>query len=64
MSEYLMRQKDTCTACGGTMLLEMAALSRLTGNPVYEQKVFRIILHALTDLLGKESYGFSLESTS
>lgn len=40
MLPHLVRQKDTCTACGGTMLLEMAALSRMTGNPVYEQKVF------------------------
>lgn len=28
----------TCTACAGTLLLEFAALSRLTGNPVYEEK--------------------------
>ncbi|KAL3161638.1 hypothetical protein ABBQ32_010493 [Trebouxia sp. C0010 RCD-2024] len=28
----------TCTACAGTMLMEFGTLSRLTGNPVYEQK--------------------------
>ena len=28
----------TCTACAGSMILEFAALSRLTGEPVYEQK--------------------------
>jgi hypothetical protein len=28
--------RDTCTACAGTMILEFAALSRLTGDPVYE----------------------------
>lgn len=39
MLDHLKRQKDTCTACGGTMLLEMAALSRLTGNGIYEEKV-------------------------
>ncbi|KAK6057401.1 hypothetical protein COOONC_05080 [Cooperia oncophora] len=38
MLDHLKRQKDTCTACGGTMLLEMAALSRLTGNGIYEEK--------------------------
>lgn len=34
----LKNQQDTCTACGGTMILEWAALSRLTGNPIYEEK--------------------------
>lgn len=29
-------EKDTCTACAGTMILEFAALSRLTGDPVFE----------------------------
>ena len=29
-------EKDTCTACAGTMILEFAALSRLTGNMIYE----------------------------
>ena len=29
-------QHSTCTACAGTMLMEFAALSRLTGNPEYE----------------------------
>lgn len=31
-------ESSTCTACAGTMLLEMAALSRVTGNPEYEAK--------------------------
>jgi len=26
------KDRDTCTACAGTMLLEMAALSRFTGR--------------------------------
>ncbi|KHN83235.1 ER degradation-enhancing alpha-mannosidase-like protein 3 [Toxocara canis] len=38
MQSYLREQRDTCTACGGTMLLEFATLSRLTGRPVYEEK--------------------------
>lgn len=28
--------RDTCTACAGTMILEFGALSRLTGEPVFE----------------------------
>lgn len=28
--------RETCTACAGTMILEMAALSRLSGEPVFE----------------------------
>ena len=29
-------ESSTCTACAGTLMLEFAALSRLTGNPEYE----------------------------
>ncbi|XP_076822172.1 ER degradation-enhancing alpha-mannosidase-like protein 3 [Clavelina lepadiformis] len=32
------RDRDTCTACAGTMILEMAALSRYTGDPIYETR--------------------------
>merc|ERR1719418_365133 len=31
----------TCTACAGSMILEFAALSRLTGESVYEEKAGR-----------------------
>jgi mannosidase alpha-like ER degradation enhancer 3 len=37
MQKHLKDQVDTCTACSGTMILEMAALSRLTGNKIYEE---------------------------
>uniref|UniRef100_A0A3P9M6J4 alpha-1,2-Mannosidase n=1 Tax=Oryzias latipes TaxID=8090 RepID=A0A3P9M6J4_ORYLA len=30
-------ESDTCTACAGTMILEFAALSRLSGQPVFEE---------------------------
>lgn len=30
-------ESDTCTACAGTMILEFAALSRLSGEPVFEE---------------------------
>lgn len=29
---------ETCTACAGTMILEFAALSRLSGEPIFEAK--------------------------
>ena len=32
------RDRYTCTACAGTLLLEFAALSRLTGDKVFESK--------------------------
>lgn len=38
----------TCTACAGTMLMEFAALSRLTGNPDYELKA-HLAMEALWD---------------
>uniref|UniRef100_A0A915EJW4 alpha-1,2-Mannosidase n=1 Tax=Ditylenchus dipsaci TaxID=166011 RepID=A0A915EJW4_9BILA len=41
LAPHLKSQQDTCTACGGTMILEWAALSRLTGNPIYEEKARR-----------------------
>ncbi|KAL3079211.1 hypothetical protein niasHT_007301 [Heterodera trifolii] len=55
---YLRRQQDTCTACGGTMILEWATLSRLTGNPIYEQKARKAMdflweqRHRGSDLMG------------
>ncbi|XP_071948270.1 ER degradation-enhancing alpha-mannosidase-like protein 3 [Antedon mediterranea] len=32
------KDKATCTACAGTLLLEFATLSRLTGEPIFELK--------------------------
>ncbi|CAG4955210.1 unnamed protein product [Colias eurytheme] len=54
----LSESRETCTACAGTMILEMAALSRLTGNPVFEQKAHKAmdglwkIRHRTSDLMG------------
>ncbi|KAL0902417.1 hypothetical protein ABMA27_000294 [Loxostege sticticalis] len=54
----LSESRETCTACAGTMILEMAALSRLTGTPVYEQKAHKAmdrlwkIRHRTSDLMG------------
>ncbi|XP_041986540.1 ER degradation-enhancing alpha-mannosidase-like protein 3 [Aricia agestis] len=54
----LLESKETCTACAGTMILEMAALSRLTNNPVYEQKAHKAmdrlwkIRNRTSDLMG------------
>lgn len=47
-SEELKNSRETCTACAGTMLLEFAALSRLSGEPVFEVKA-----HAAMDALWK-----------
>ena len=35
---------DTCTAGAGTLLLEFAVLSRLTGNPIYEKAAKKALL--------------------
>uniref|UniRef100_A0A1I8B8U9 alpha-1,2-Mannosidase n=1 Tax=Meloidogyne hapla TaxID=6305 RepID=A0A1I8B8U9_MELHA len=54
----LKRQHDTCTACGGTMILEWAALSRLSGRPIYEEKARKAMdflwaqRHRGSDLMG------------
>ncbi|CAK1588810.1 unnamed protein product [Parnassius mnemosyne] len=54
----LLESRETCTACAGTMILEMAALSRLTGDPIFEQKAHRAmdrlwkIRHRTSDLMG------------
>lgn len=47
-SEALKHSRETCTACAGTILLEFAALSRLSGEPVFEIKA-----HAAMDALWK-----------
>ncbi|XP_046605659.1 ER degradation-enhancing alpha-mannosidase-like protein 3 [Neodiprion virginianus] len=50
--------RETCTACAGSMILEMAALSRLTGEPIFEEKAQRAMdslwrmRHRGTDLMG------------
>jgi hypothetical protein len=41
-SPNLESSRETCTACAGTMILEMAALSRLTGESVFEVQIIFI----------------------
>ncbi|XP_035279397.1 ER degradation-enhancing alpha-mannosidase-like protein 3 isoform X3 [Anguilla anguilla] len=36
-------ETDTCTACAGTIILEFAALSRFTGDPVFEDHARRAL---------------------
>jgi len=54
----LEHSRETCTACAGTMILEMAALSRLSGEPVFEEKAHRAMdvlwqmRHRSSDLMG------------
>lgn len=47
-SDELKSSRETCTACAGTILLEFAALSRLSGEPIFEAKA-----HAAMDALWK-----------
>uniref|UniRef100_A0A224X743 alpha-1,2-Mannosidase n=1 Tax=Panstrongylus lignarius TaxID=156445 RepID=A0A224X743_9HEMI len=57
-SPSLWSSRETCTACAGTMILEMAALSRLTGDPIFEEKAHNAMSslwkmrHRSTDLMG------------
>ena len=59
MSKFLKDQVDTCTACGGTMILEMAALSRLTGKKIYEEKARK----AMDFLWTQRNHGSDLVGT-
>ena len=51
-------ESDTCTACAGTMILEFAALSRLSGESVFEVTLARastqtaVSAHALKENAG------------
>ncbi len=51
-SQKLSNSKETCTACAGTMILEFAALSRLKGDPIFEDKAHK----------GRVSFFFTLVS--
>ncbi|CAL1300944.1 unnamed protein product [Larinioides sclopetarius] len=50
--------RETCTACAGTMILEFAALSRLTGEHIFEEKARAAMdylwqqRHRTSDLMG------------
>lgn len=37
--------KETCTSCAGTMILEFAALSRLTGKSIFEVNLYIYIIY-------------------
>lgn len=57
-SPQLANSRDTCTACAGTIILEFAALSRLTGDPIFEDKARQAMTalwtqrHRGSDLMG------------
>ncbi|XP_066261807.1 ER degradation-enhancing alpha-mannosidase-like protein 3 isoform X2 [Euwallacea similis] len=57
-SDRIEHLRETCTACAGSMILEMAALSRLTGEPVFEEKAHKAMdelwkmRHRSSDLMG------------
>ncbi|XP_052093110.1 ER degradation-enhancing alpha-mannosidase-like protein 3 [Mytilus californianus] len=56
--DMINKYKDTCTACAGTMVLEFAALSRLTGESIFEEKAHKAMdylweqRHRSSDLVG------------
>ncbi|KAL4609380.1 ER degradation-enhancing alpha-mannosidase-like protein 3 [Arapaima gigas] len=52
-------ESDTCTACAGTMILEFAALSRLSGKSVFEEHARK----ALDVLWDKRQRGSDLMGT-
>lgn len=60
-NDIIYNEKDrfTCTACAGTLLLEFATLSRLTGNEIYETKARQ----ALQILWDKRNRGSDLVGT-
>ncbi|XP_062867157.1 ER degradation-enhancing alpha-mannosidase-like protein 3 [Trichomycterus rosablanca] len=53
------QETDTCTACAGTMILEFAALSRLSGDSVFEEHARK----ALDVLWEKRQRGSNLVGT-
>lgn len=57
-SKHLRLAQETCTACAGSLILEFATLSRLTGDGIYEEKARGALdalwkhRHRSTDLVG------------
>lgn len=57
-TDRLKMARETCTACAGSMILEMATLSRLTGESVFELKAQKAMdelwkmRHRSSDLMG------------
>ncbi|XP_004522749.1 ER degradation-enhancing alpha-mannosidase-like protein 3 isoform X2 [Ceratitis capitata] len=56
--DELKKSRETCTACAGTILLEFATLSRLSGDPVFEARAHTAmdalwkLRHRSSDLMG------------
>ena len=53
---------DTCTACAGTMILEFGVLSRLTGNPIYEEKARHAMVFMYNHRSAKGMVGTGLDT--
>ena len=57
-SNNLRSNQETCTACAGSLILEFATLSRLTGDDIFEAKARKALdslwehRHRSTDLVG------------
>lgn len=58
------KHRDTCTACAGTMILEFAALSRLTGDPVFEVCMTVFKVNGYTCMFKPLSHKFSEAGTA
>lgn len=58
-SDRLESARETCTACAGSIILEMAALSRLTGEPIFEEKAHK----AMDELWKMRNRGSDLMGT-
>lgn len=54
--------KDTCTACAGTLILEFGVLSRLTGNPIYEEKARHAMVFIYNQRSTKSMVGTGLST--
>ncbi|CAH1390138.1 unnamed protein product [Nezara viridula] len=57
----LWNSRETCTACAGTMLLEMAALSRLTGDTVFERRYPKLAMNKRLDQQESTMQGIPVE---
>ncbi|KAK5642770.1 hypothetical protein RI129_008937 [Pyrocoelia pectoralis] len=58
-SDRLEASRETCTACAGSIILEMATLSRLTGEPIFEEKAHK----AMDELWKMRNRGSDLMGT-
>lgn len=54
--------RQACTACAGTLILEFGVLSRLTGNPIYEEKARHAMVFIYNQRSAKSMVGTKLST--